>query len=159
MNTQEINDIFRRLTPDQFLGTFPLNHLPNLPPLRHRGVGFVVNTDDCQKPGEHWVAVYLYRQQGGDWFGEYFDSLGYYPPPSIVQWLKRTCSTRWIHNSVPLQHPLSVVCGCYCVYYLYQRLLSENNFHHIIQFLYRMKERDTFVYNVCRQLSKKHRNL
>ncbi len=159
MNTLEINNIFKRLAPQTFLGTFSLNHLPNFSPARNRQAGFIINTDDCQKPGQHWVAIYIYFKNG-NWFGEYFDSLGQLPLPSISQWLNKSCTpSRWIYNSVPLQHPLSLVCGCYCVYFLYQRLLFQTPFSEIIQLLQVQRDRDTFVFKICKQLSVKHSKL
>ena len=52
----------------------------------------VCNTHDSDRPGEHWVAMYVDNERRGD----YFDSYGLQP----------------------LQSPLSTVCGQYCVAFL-----------------------------------------
>ena len=88
-----------------FLGVFPRDKLSLF------GDGaLVINTDPSTKPGEHWIAVFIKNGSA-----EYFDSYGSDPP----KWLKKYWkNVMWTSNPVPLQSPLSAVCGQYCVYYL-----------------------------------------
>ena len=74
---------------------------------------FVCNTHDADKPGEHWIALYI----DGD-HGEYFDSYGL-PPlhTTFRKFLKDHC-VEWSYNNKTLQSPLSNVCGQYCIAYL-----------------------------------------
>jgi hypothetical protein len=57
-------------TSDSFLGVYPSDLLPltNMP----KNSALVFNTDPQDKPGQHWIAVYV--DKGGK--GEYFDSYG-----------------------------------------------------------------------------------
>lgn len=112
MNSQQIETT---LSDNKFFkGVFPSNHLPCLPP--HRDQGFIVNTDPCRYPGQHWVAVVILK----DSTGEYFDSFARPIPPSIRSYLsshthKYTCSSKMI------QHPLATSCGQYCIEFIKHR--------------------------------------
>merc|ERR1712035_91839 len=71
--------------------------------------------------GEHWLCLTLEE----DGSGTFFDSFGFSPdfnyyPRSILQVLENRSNKILYHNR-QLQHPLSVVCGQHCVYYLYHR--------------------------------------
>jgi len=72
----------------------------------------IINLDDCEGPGTHWVCLY---NKGSH--SKYCDSFGY-PPPYQVQ---RYCSGRdSYYNSFKIQKPDTVLCGHYCIFILYQ---------------------------------------
>ena len=74
----------------------------------------VCNTHDSDRPGEHWVAMYVDTERRGD----YFDSYGLQPQHvGFVDFMTEHCST-WSANERTLQSPLSTVCGQYCVAFL-----------------------------------------
>ena len=74
----------------------------------------VCNTHDSDRPGEHWVAMYVDTERRGD----YFDSYGQQPQHvGFVDFMTEHCST-WSTNERTLQSPLSTVCGQYCVAFL-----------------------------------------
>lgn len=77
---------------------------------------YIMNTDPISLPGTHWIAVYLslYGQH------EFFDSYGR-PQSSVVPNLRQPSAGTWQENRVPLQGPLSITCGQYCLYYLSER--------------------------------------
>ena len=67
----------------------------------------VCNTHDSDRPGEHWVAMYVDTERRGD----YFDSYGQQPQHvRFVDFMTEHCST-WSTNERTLQSPLSTVCG------------------------------------------------
>ena len=106
MNTSQINAILSHdvMTKDVFQGVYPVNRLPK----SCEGM-YVINTDEHDQPGEHWVAVYN---------KEYFDSFGVSPLDSrIIDFMDSTIQ----YNCVPLQQILTNACGFYCVYYLLER--------------------------------------
>ena len=75
---------------------------------------FVCNTHDGDKPGQHWIALYV----DADRRGEYFCSYGLPPLHGAFRvFLNEHCS-EWSHNAKRLQSPLSNVCGQYCIAYL-----------------------------------------
>lgn len=110
MNTQQIQAILQNdyMTKGLFQGVFPMDELPS----SCDGM-YVINTDDHDEPGEHWVAVYN---------KEYFDSFGVPPQDKrLIDFL----GPNVIYNSVPLQQLLTNACGFYCVYYLLERARGE----------------------------------
>ena len=118
MNTQQIEKALRRnaLTRKGFLGVFSSDKLPHT--VHRYPATFVANVDSSEEPGSHWVAFYIphrYRI-------EFFDSFGHaatdFPGPLsdyVNMFSKRD------FNPVPLQSHTTVVCGHYCIYYLYSR--------------------------------------
>ena len=81
----------------------------------HKACALVVNVDESNKPGSHWVAIYV--DQDGS--GVFFDSYGL--PPSVSHHIDRlrrnSTSYRW--NIQQLQSVDSDVCGHYCVVFLF----------------------------------------
>ena len=65
MNSVEIDRFLRPRLRD-FDGVFSIDNLPDDPRL------LVCNTDPSDKPGRHWIAIYV----GDDGRGDFFDSLG-----------------------------------------------------------------------------------
>ena len=103
MNTIQIDAILRNdyMTKHLFKGVYPVDMLP-----KSCDGMYVINTDEHDQPGEHWVAVYN---------DEYFDSFGFPPlDPRIRDFMGSTI----IHNDVPLQQMLTNACGFHrCIIY------------------------------------------
>lgn len=76
MNTKQLEDILTRdrYTRDSFLGVFPSDALPS-ERLARRPLSLIVNTHPHDRPGEHWLAIYLPDDEGA----EFFDSYGFSP--------------------------------------------------------------------------------
>lgn len=109
MNTRQIEAILKNDlgTKDIFNGVYAMDSLPEL----SNGM-YVINTDDHDEPGEHWVAVYCHE------INEYFDSYGLLPQDFR---LRNFLNNEFIYNNVKLQLLWSDACGFYCVYYLIHR--------------------------------------
>ena len=76
----------------------------------------MVNTDSHDKPGTHWVCLYVVPP-----VVEYFDSYGVKPfLPEILNFTDRPQS-RAVWNPFDYQALNTTVCGQYSVYYLLQR--------------------------------------
>ena len=74
----------------------------------------VCNTHDADRPGEHWIAMYVDAERRGD----YFDPYGLRPQHvEFANFMNEHCSA-WLPNDRRLQSPLSTVCGQYCVAFL-----------------------------------------
>jgi hypothetical protein len=79
----------------------------------------VVNTDPHDKPGAHWVCLYMTSS-----IVEYFDSYGLPPLHRDIQdFIDR--HGEGIHNPHVYQDLNTDVCDQYCVYYLHQRLRGK----------------------------------
>jgi hypothetical protein len=115
-----------------YLGVWPADHLPKASSLcnfkKQRccyGMRcFIANTDPARLPGEHWVAFICYSKRPS--VVEFFDSYGY--PISHYKALESGCEqagyfggayTIVSANARTLQHDRSIVCGHYCLLYLY----------------------------------------
>ena len=107
-----------RYTRDLVRGVYARDHLPRQ--VTYVPSAYVINTDNCERPGQHWVAVYV-DMSSARIQGEYFDSYGL-PPlhQDILTWLDRGVD-EWTWNPRRLQNPDTAVCGQYCLYYLTQR--------------------------------------
>ena len=103
-----------------FRDVLPRNHVPSPRTLSPDGspVGYILNTDPCQQPGEHWVCLYI----DSNGRGEYFDSYGL-PPlhPDVTRALDQGTQT-WTWNTRRLQSLDTAVCGQYTVFYALHRV-------------------------------------
>lgn len=95
-------------TKDKFRGVCSMDRLPQRKP-----GAYVINMDDHDEPGSHWVAVY-----DDNGIVEYMDSYGL--PPLDTRCLLFLGSD-YHYNSRVLQQQFSNACGFYCVYFLIQR--------------------------------------
>ena len=117
MNTRDLFRHLSRRCNGQLMGIFPVDKLPWKLPNR-RPLLFVCNTDPHDKPGEHWIVMYL----DTDGRGEYFDSFGRSPSPIFKDYMDKHC-VKWIYNDEQLQSAISRFCGHYCVFYCLFKIL------------------------------------
>ena len=106
MRTDEIRKALRNTK--LFDDVYSVDTLPTRP----HGL-LVCNLDPSDRPGSHWVAIYV------DSYGsraEYFDSFGKEPNNTIKSYLDRW-SKHWTYNCRQLQSVVSLLCGHYCIYF------------------------------------------
>lgn len=106
MNTKEIQQFLKSKCNGVFQGVFSADTLPDNPSL------LVCNTDESNKPGQHWVAIHL-DDYGR---GEYFDSFGRAPNEHFKSYMNEHCRI-WTFNNKQLQNIFSRYCGNYCCVY------------------------------------------
>lgn len=108
-----LNDRYTRRT---FRGVFPRDRLPLRVSTRHPSA-YVINTDNQDGPGQHWVVVWF----DGRGRGEYFDSYGL-PPlhDDIESFILRHCRT-FRCNQRLLQGVMSFTCWYFCVYHVLKK--------------------------------------
>ena len=103
-----------------FLGTYPCDMLNFSLPKR---CGIVVNTDEADEPGEHWVAIY--RE---DNVPIYFDSFGLPPfKEAIAHYLNTISPQGWCYNTLCFQSIYQDTCGMHCIYFLIS-MFTTNSF-------------------------------
>lgn len=115
----------------KYLGTFPSDITTlgyKLPKVKHyKKLAMVLNLDSHDKPGSHWVAVYIdYSKSKDNGVIEYFDSLGDIPTRDtkrVLKYLKRELGYTPKVLSKKFQIEDSE-CGIYCIYYIVSRLLG-----------------------------------
>ena len=83
--------------------------------ISERPIGVIINTDPSTKPGEHWIALFITKDNKA----EYFDSFGR-SPININKFLKINIS-ELICNKQMVQCIFSSNCGLYCILYLKAR--------------------------------------
>lgn len=117
MRSNQISCVLKKdkFTKDVFLGCFPIDRLPQIKNGRRRGdIAFIVNSDPHNKPGQHWLAVYI-----SSTVVVFFDSLA---QPAWTYSTKLESIIRRQNNrkvwtvGIPLQSVYSNLCGQYCVF-------------------------------------------
>ena len=94
-----------------FNGVYSKDILPDL-----KTGWYIVNLDDHNFSGTHWVCFY-YDEKNGNIY--YFDSFGFGPPNEIMQ----KCKNMLYYNNKQIQHLSSSSCGFYCL-----ALIKTNDF-------------------------------
>ena len=106
MNTIQITRALKQdpTTSKTFCGVFPSDKLPQT--IEKYPCGIVANTDPNDKPGEHWIAMFIsFEQKGSSKKGSFFDPLGKSPEfygTSFTNFLDKHCDA-WGFNSRKLQ--------------------------------------------------------
>jgi hypothetical protein len=125
--SNEIDCLVRRILSVRdrvhWLGVFARDKLPDLS-RQARPFALVFNSDPQDKPGQHWLAIY--GPESGPI--ELFDSFGLSPHNYSLDPL------RILYHSCSFQSSFSVVCGHYCIVFLYYRSLGIT-FHDFIELL------------------------
>jgi len=115
LSTSTLNHLMRTDRLPQYKGAHPIDYLPKAPV--PKPAAMIVNTDPHDKPGKHWVAIYIDIDGSAD----YFCSYGYGPRKLIQQFLQCNAQGGWRQNTQRVQGLLSTTCGHYCVYFLMYR--------------------------------------
>ena len=105
MNSVEID----RFLPPRLRGFDGVFSIDNLPDDRRL---LVCNTDPSNKPGRHWIAIYV----GDDGRGDFFDWFGRRLSHYFERYMNRNCLS-WNFNDVQLQSIVSKFCGHHCIYF------------------------------------------
>lgn len=120
MNTVELTNVMRKRVKrgTDFLGVLACDMLPAKRLMKVPAMA-IINTHPANKPGEHWLAVYITANR----HGYFFDSFGNAPsyknfPSKIRNFLIKNCATM-SHSSKQVQSNLSMTCGQHCVFFLH----------------------------------------
>lgn len=98
-----------------FIGVFALDELPQfIGPKPQLPFSFIVNTQQRDLPGQHWLAVSC-ENYG---IALIFDPLGYYYPHVITNYLILENFHNIVFNRIPYQKPNTNVCGKLCLDFL-----------------------------------------
>ena len=141
MDTRQITSILNscNTTKKIFRGVYPLDHINEC----HGSGVYICNTDPSDMPGQHWIAIAL--SEDGE--GEYFDSFGLPPLKQEFSTFLNKEARQWTYNSECLQHPLSTVCGQYCVLYVFNYAKGRNLNYFLSKFDKNLLENDYFVHD------------
>ena len=138
MNTSEITNILLRHYPE-FGGVYPANHYHLI---KNNSIA-ILNTDESNRGGRHWVAVIVNNQTC-----EFFDSLGVPPENYHSYWHKFLIkkSGKYVYNDSALQNLKSADCGKFCIFYTILR--SQGIEFSSILRLVKNVDLDSFIYSL-----------
>ena len=117
LSTKKIKEILNCC--GSFAGCFACDELESLS-LCFFPIYLIVNTDTREKSGKHWVTIRVSKSHV-----ELFDSLGLLHnnrlPTEILAFIQRFSISRTFIFNEPLQPRNSVLCGFYCIFYIFVR--------------------------------------
>ena len=89
MNSLEILNIFKSdaFTKTVFTDVLPSDRLPGRIQTRPRG--FIVNTDPADKPGTHWLVIFITTDGKGEFWDPFAQRPGFYSP-NFTQFFEQT---------------------------------------------------------------------
>ena len=113
MNSLEILNIVKSdaFTKTVFTDVLPSDRLPGRIQTRPRG--FIVNIDPADKPGTHWLVIFITTDGKGEFWDPFAQRPGFYSP-NFTQFLNKHCNT-FMWNRKALQAASSDVCGQICI--------------------------------------------
>lgn len=117
MDNHTINKLLSRnkITQNRFGGVYAADTLKERERDKVKNRYYVVNLDKSNQPGSHWIAIYV-AENGED--NEYFDSYGWRPHANALKF-ETFMNFSYIYQNRQLQHPVSTVCGQYCMFYIW----------------------------------------
>lgn len=126
MDTEEIQKCMQKIHPKCKYHVYAANRLPVrvCPPFYG-----ISNLDPDTKLGSHWVAMYV----DNNGVGEYFDSYGRKPIGYHRAFFKRNAKIL-LHNGMRIQNDFTVVCGEYCLMYLYYKSRGKTMYDFVNNF-------------------------
>lgn len=134
----QINAILRKndSTKKYYVGCYPADKIPSI---KNYPSSFVVNMDNSNEPGSHWVAMFLPNKE----HVYYFDSFGLIPQnANISKYLKHFKHVT--RQTFVIQSLTSNVCGVYVVFFIYLCSIGYT-MKKINKLLANIKDRDLFV--------------
>ena len=108
------SELNKRVNLPEFLGCFPINCMPVIPPLP--SVCFILNLDKCSDAGSHWVTIYIKNEENRIIFG---DSLNLDGLNKVVKTLIKKFGGSIETIPYRIQHYNSTSCGQFCVFILH----------------------------------------
>ena len=111
-------DWVKKLGIKHFRGIYSRDGLPK----KIRKECGIINLDDIQGPGTHWVCYRnlapATRNKNG--VVEYFDPFGLIMPNEALEYF-RTSGKCIVYSMDEIQNRSTVLCGYWCLYYLFER--------------------------------------
>ena len=114
----------------------------------------MVNTDQMELHGTHWIAIYFNEQIKGEFFDFYRKHPIHYNKHFLDFLNINVIGLE--HNKIQLQSAFSTVCGQYCVYFLYHHCRKNSMSSIVNSFVNDKLRNDQLVYGFvrlkCRQV-------
>ena len=139
MNSRELRQFIRNnpsLQKFKFGGVIAKNHLP----AKSEGKFFIINTQNCTQPGNHWTAIWTDTKHR---VCEYFDPIGQDAQPDVKLKLFEYGGGEYVYNRKRIQRQGSILCGQFCLFFLYHKSKNKS-MKHILN-LFKNKNADSVV--------------
>jgi hypothetical protein len=91
---------------------------------------YIFNLQNHNQNGTHWVA--LFKKSNKQYY--YCDPFGIPPPETLINLLQSN-EKHLFYNDTQIQHIDSILCGYYCLLFLYMMQQSKSTADNIAQFL------------------------
>ena len=137
MNSIQINEIFKKhkYTRSIYKGTIAFNEKPKK---ITRPSAYIINTQNRDKDGEHWLALYF--NLNGD--VDFFDSYGLGPSFYGLEKYLLKSSNKCNYNTIALQGLESHYCGLYCVLFVLFKCQKKTFLNFLNNFSYNTFDND-----------------
>jgi hypothetical protein len=141
MNT---NEIICAISNDNFLkklvtGVYSRDRIPV--GRKTYPCAYIINTDFSHSSGKHWLAIYFINKTHAEFFDSFGHNLEYYG----LGHLGRGLNVLFFRKSI--QHEKSLLCGYYCLYFLYMKRENYSFKHFYDIFTENKTENDCIVFN------------
>ena len=149
LTTNQLNKILKdnNVTNRYFIGTFPACNYP----ISKNGVySFITNTDEHNRPGEHWNVWFV---RGNKII--FFDSFGRPPhDPAFPQHYRDLIKefNRVEYSLTQIQGLDAATCGLYCVHCIYVLSLGLDLNNFINDYYNDFKRNDKVVYDIVNSI-------
>lgn len=133
LSTSDINYVmnqYSKIYPSfLFLGAHPcdfykINNIDYDEIKKYNKIGIICNLDPHDKPGYHWVAIFIDNVSKSI---EYYDSTGNLPIKELTEFINKLknifAKHKYIVNNIKHQNK-DTECGVYSIYFIVQRLLG-----------------------------------
>lgn len=122
---EQYQDIYKEVF--NFIGAVPSDYNDivdlNYETLKKKNtIGIIFNTDPHDKPGQHWVAIFIDNINESI---EYFDSLGNKPNKNMTLFLKNFKNYKFKMNTKILQKGNSNECGLFSLNFIIEKLKGK----------------------------------
>jgi len=114
------------------LPTCASDTLPRPTAIKRYPTAFITNTKPSNEPGEHWVTFIVWNQDDVEFFDSYGLSPDFYTR-TFTTFIRSFKSVRT--NPLTLQSVVTVVCGQWCLFWLYQRLVIKRTAEDLNRYL------------------------
>lgn len=120
MNTSDINNELKDY--NCYIGTYARDLLPKKVIIK-RPLALIMNTDKANKPGQHWIALFIDKNNNAN----YLDSYGFPPMcQEIIKFLSLNKVKYIQYNTQQLQSVITSTCGYYCIQFIKMLCNGEN---------------------------------
>lgn len=123
LSNEQLNQVIQWNRPlaRRCLNTRSSDTLPKKTDVNETPKGFITNTEPSTRPGQHWVAFVIWTPREIEFFDSYGMTPGFYSS-ALQEYFDRFDRRRPL-NRKDVQSIDTAVCGQWCLYWLWHRLV------------------------------------